>query len=148
VAMVRRPALEKRISGILDTTRRRTPAGFEARAAVVVAAFGLTLACAVLDRGRVYKIGEDGVTTPKVVRKSEPQYTEQARAAKTEGTVVLNLEIDSQGRARNIQVKRGVDPGLDANAIKAIGTWRFDPGRKNGRPVATRATIEVNFHLL
>lgn len=149
VAMARRPTLEKRISGILDATRRRTPAGFLARVAIVTAALGLTLACAVLDRGRVYKIGEDGVTAPKVVQKSEePQYTEQARAAKTQGTVVLNLEIDSHGRARNIQVKRGVDPGLDANAIKAIGTWKFDPARKNGKPVAAHATIEVNFHLL
>jgi TonB family protein len=148
VAMVRRPTLEKRISGILDATRPRRPAGFQARAAIATAALGLTFACAVLDRGRVYKIGEDGVSTPKVVQKSEPQYTEQARAAKTQGTVVLHLEVDSHGRARNIQVTRGIDPGLDANAIKAIGMWRFDPARKNGKPVAAHATIEVNFHLL
>ena len=148
VAMVRRPALDHRISRILDATHSRTPAGLQARVAIATAALALTLACAVLDRGRVYKIGENGVTAPKVVQKtSEPQYTEQAREAKTQGTVVLNLEIDSQGRARSIQVTRGIDPGLDANAIKAIGTWKFDPGRKNGRPVATHATIEVHFHL-
>jgi TonB family protein len=149
VAMVRRPALDHRISRILDATHSRTPAGSQARVAITTAAIGLTLSCAVLDRGRVYKIGEDGVTTPKVVQKvEEPQYTEHARDAKTQGTVVLNLEIDSKGHARNIQVTRGIDPGLDANAIKAIGTWKFDPGRKKGKPVATHATIEVNFHLL
>jgi len=148
VAMVRRPVLDHRISRILDATHGRTPAGLQARVAITTAALALTLACAVLDRGRVYKVGERGVTTPKVVQKvEEPQYTEQAREAKTQGTVVLNLEIDTKGRARNIHVTRGIDPGLDANAIKAIAMWKFDPGRKNGKPVATHATIEVHFHL-
>jgi TonB family protein len=96
---------------------------------------------------RIYRVGEEGVTPPKVLSKIEPAYTPEARDAKIEGTVGLSVEIDADGLAKNIQITRSLDGGLDQNAVAAIGQWRFKPGEKNGKPVRVGAKIEVNFRL-
>ncbi len=85
---------------------------------------------------------------PKLLDKSEPQYTEHARKAKLEGKVVLTIVVGTDQRAHDIKVTKSLDPGLDANAIASIRSWRFQPGMKNGKPVPVRAKIEVNFRLL
>ena len=95
----------------------------------------------------VYRIG-GVVTPPKLVSKVEPEYTEEARLAKYQGTAVLYVEIGTDGVARNIQVARGLGLGLDDNAVSAITNWRFQPGTKDGAPVPVMATIEVNFRLM
>ncbi|HLM98415.1 MAG TPA: M56 family metallopeptidase [Bryobacteraceae bacterium] len=94
----------------------------------------------------IYKVG-NGVSAPKVVHKVDPEYTKEARDAKIEGTVVLQTEIHTDGRAHNISVVRSLDPGLDHNAIDAISQWEFEPGKKDGKSVAVAATIEVNYKL-
>jgi TonB family protein len=95
----------------------------------------------------VYRIGAD-ITPPAVLEKVEPQYTEEARVARIQGTTVLSVEIGPDGVARNAQVLRGVGLGLDESALIAISQWRFKPGAKNGQPVTVKASIEVNFRLL
>jgi TonB family protein len=85
---------------------------------------------------------------PRVLYKREPAYTEEARAARVQGTVVLTLTITEQGRAEDIRVARSLDPGLDRQAIEAIEDWQFAPATKNGTPVRIASTIEVNFRLL
>jgi TonB family protein len=95
---------------------------------------------------RVYKIG-DGVSAPQVVHKVDPEYTKEARDAKIEGTVVVQTEIHTDGRAHNTRVVRSLEPGLDHNAIEAIAQWEFEPGKKDGEPVAVHATIEINYKL-
>ncbi len=92
----------------------------------------------------VYRVG-GGVTAPTLVSKVEPAYTEQARAAGLQGTVVLYIEVDPTGRAYNIRVQRSLGLGLDETAIEAVRQWRFTPGKKDGKPVTVAATIEVNF---
>ena len=89
-----------------------------------------------------------GVTAPQLMHKIEPQYTEEARAAKYQGTVVLYVEIGPDGMARNMRVIRGLGLGLDQKAIEAVSTWQFKPGARNGVPVTVQATVEVNFRLL
>ncbi|MDQ6665467.1 MAG: M56 family metallopeptidase [Acidobacteriota bacterium] len=96
--------------------------------------------------GRVYKMAE-GITPPKVVYKVDPAYTEDARDAKIQGTVSLTVEITPEGSAQNVQVIRGIDLGLDTNAVSAVQQWRFQPGMKDGQAVTVAATIEVNFRL-
>jgi TonB family protein len=92
------------------------------------------------------KIGA-GVAAPKVLQKTEPGYTKEASNAKIEGAVLLSLIVGSDGVARDISVKRSLDPGLDNNAIAAVQQWKFQPGTKDGLAVSVMATIEVNFHL-
>ncbi len=86
-------------------------------------------------------------TPPKVLYQVEPQYTEEARAAKVSGSVLLKLVVDENGDAQDIQVARSVDEGLDQKAIEAVRQWRFAPATENGKPVAAAANIEVNFRL-
>jgi TonB family protein len=95
---------------------------------------------------KIYKIGP-GIVPPKILEKREPQYTEEAKTAKLEGTVGLTLVVGVDQVAHDIKVTRSLDPGLDANAIWAIRAWRFQPATKNGKPVPVRAQIEVNYRL-
>ncbi len=97
--------------------------------------------------GNVYRVGS-GVTPPSILQKREPEYTKQARNAKIEGVVLLYIQVDPAGRARNIRVVKSLDPGLDRKAIEAVRSWLFRPGTKDGKPVTVEATIEVNFKLL
>ncbi len=94
----------------------------------------------------VYRIG-GGVSAPVLIQKVEPEYTEQARAAKYQGTVLLYVEIGPDGAPTNIRVQRSLGLGLDEKAIEAVKQWRFKPGEKDGNPVPVSATIEVNFRL-
>ena len=97
--------------------------------------------------GGAYRIG-GGVSAPSVLSKVEPEYSEEARKAKWQGTVVLSLVVDDQGRPQNLKVLRSLGLGLDQKAIEAVEKWRFKPGMKDGKPVPVMATIEVNFRLL
>jgi TonB family protein len=96
---------------------------------------------------KIYKVGP-GIVPPKVLEKSEPQYTEEARAAKLEGTVALTIVVGTDQRAHDIRITKSLDAGLDASAINSIKTWRFQPGTKNGKPVSVQANVQVNFRLL
>jgi TonB family protein len=96
----------------------------------------------------VLRVG-GGVTAPRVLfPKTDPEYSEEARAAKYTGTVVLYLEIFPDGTPRNMRVVKGLGFGLDEKAVEAVGHWHFQPGTKDGSPVAVAAHIEVNFRLL
>lgn len=93
------------------------------------------------------RIGGD-VRPPTLARKVEPEYSQEARFAKYQGTVKVSVEIDPDGVAQNMRVLTNLGFGLDENALRAISQWRFNPGMKNGLPVTVSATIEVNFRLL
>ena len=97
--------------------------------------------------GGVFRVG-GGVSAPVLLYKVEPEYSEEARKAKFQGTVLLYVEVDPNGRAMNIHVQRSLGLGLDEKAIEAVKKWIFRPGQKDGKPVTVIATIEVNFRLL
>ncbi len=85
---------------------------------------------------------------PQLLWKTEPEYSEEARKARYQGTVSLVLEIDAQGRPRNIRVVRSLGLGLDERAVEAVAQWKFKPGLLNGRAVSSPVTVEVSFRLL
>jgi periplasmic protein TonB len=97
--------------------------------------------------GGAYRIG-GGVSAPSVLFKVEPEYSEEARKAKFQGTVVLFVVVDEHGNPTQLKVIRPLGLGLDQKAIEAVEKWRFNPGKKDGKPVPVQATIEVNFRLL
>ena len=97
--------------------------------------------------GGVYRVG-GGVSAPSLIYKKEPEYSEEARKAKYQGTVTLYVEVDPSGRAVNIKVLHSLGLGLDEKAIEAVKQWKFKPGMKDGKPVTVAASIEVNFRLL
>jgi protein TonB len=55
--------------------------------------------------------------------------------------------VGTDGRPRDIRVLQSLGMGLDEKAIEALRRWRFEPGRKDGIPVAVQVNVEVNFHL-
>ena len=97
--------------------------------------------------GGVFRVG-GGVSAPQLVYKVEPEYSEEARKAKYQGTVVLQIVVSSDGKAENLKVVRSLGLGLDEKAMEAVRKWKFRPGYKDGKAVAVLATIEVNFRLL
>jgi periplasmic protein TonB len=97
--------------------------------------------------GNVFRVG-GGVSAPVLISKTEPEYSEEARKAKHQGTVMLYVQIDPSGHATNIKVVKSLGLGLDEKAVEAVQKWKFSPGKKDGKPVTVEATIEVNFRLL
>jgi periplasmic protein TonB len=97
--------------------------------------------------GGAYRIG-GGVSAPIPIFQPEPEYSEEARKAKWQGTVMLSLVVDETGKAVGIKVTKSLGLGLDEKAIEAVQKWRFKPGTKDGKPVPVIASVEVNFRLL
>jgi TonB family protein len=95
----------------------------------------------------VMRVGE-GVSPPSLLYKVEPSYSEEARAAKYQGSVLLTVVVDVDGKAKDVDVSKGLGLGLDEQAVIAIRSWKFKPGMKEGVPVPVKATIEVNFRLM
>ncbi len=89
-----------------------------------------------------------GVTAPVVIHRVEPDYPDEARKAKFQGSVLVAVEVDENGRVRSLRVVKAAGLGLDEKALEAVRQWRFRPATSDGRPVAVPAQIEVSFHLL
>jgi len=96
--------------------------------------------------GGIYSAG-DGVSIPRAIYSPEPEFSEEARRSKYQGEVTLLATIGADGRPRDLLVVRSLGMGLDEKALEAVRTWRFEPGKKDGRPVAVQMNIIVSFHL-
>jgi TonB family protein len=84
---------------------------------------------------------------PEVKSMREPEYTEEARREHYEGTVVLYVAIDENGKISNLRVARSLGLGLDEQAIDAVKHWKFKPAQYDGKPVPMAMNIEISFHL-
>lgn len=87
------------------------------------------------------------VSPPLLVSKVEPRFSDEARAEKFMGTVVVAIIVDTNGVPQNVHVIRGVGHGLDEKALEAITQYRFRPAMENGKPVPVRVNIKVNFQI-
>ena len=96
--------------------------------------------------GGVFSIG-GGVTTPTLLYQILPEYSEEARKAKYQGTVILDTIVRRDGSVEIVRIVRSVGFGLDDKAIEAVLQWKFRPGMRNGEAVDVALKIEVNFNL-
>lgn len=96
---------------------------------------------------KVYAVGEEGVTMPRLLVKDQPAYTEEAREAGLEGVVLLRTVIRTDGRAHDIEIIKGLGKGLDEASIESLERWKFQPGTRDGEPVNVSATVEITFRL-
>jgi len=96
--------------------------------------------------GGVFSVG-GGITQPIPIYEPNPPYSEQARKAKYQGSVVLSIVVDVQGLVRNVRVVKPLGLGLDEEAVKTVQTWKFKPATRNGVPVPVQVLVEVTFHL-
>ena len=83
----------------------------------------------------------------EIVFKPTPEYTDEARSTRVEGTVSLELEFTAAGEIRVLRVVRGLGHGLDEAAHRAALGIRFKPAQSDGRPVDSRATVHITFRL-
>ena len=89
------------------------------------------------------------VRQPELLFQPLPEYTEEARKAKIEGSVILSITVRSDGTIDSVKLVRGLGYGLDESAIRTVTTkWRFRPATRNGQPIDSLVNIEVGFHLL
>jgi TonB family protein len=108
----------------------------------------------------VYRVG-GGVTAPKLVYAAEPQFSEQARKRKINSSALVQLVVETNGHVREIHIiksaaenyanknpkDRDAALSLDQKAIEAVGQYRFEPGKLNGKPVPVQLKVEVNFEI-
>jgi protein TonB len=98
--------------------------------------------------GDVVGLG-NGVTAPRLIRSVRPEYTADAMRARIQGTVALDCVVDTAGRVDRCRIQRSLDAiyGLDQQALRAARLWSFEPGTRQGTPVAVRVAIELSFNL-
>jgi TonB family protein len=88
-------------------------------------------------------------TTPLMVLYTvDPEYSDEARKAKLNGTVIVKIVVDEKGTPLKFEVVRPLGLGLDEAAIEAVRRWRFRAPTRNGRPYMATAFVEVSFRLL
>lgn len=93
-----------------------------------------------------YRVGGD-VTAPVKIAGAAPGYTELARRARINGVVILEATIERDGSVGRTRVLKSLPFGLDTQAREAVATWRFEPARRQGRPVAVYTTLTVKFQV-
>lgn len=89
----------------------------------------------------------DGVSAPVKIFAPQPLYTENARAARIQGVVILQAIIDAAGKVADVKVLKGLPEGLDASALDTIKTWTFKPAMRGSLPVAVYFNLTVRFSL-
>lgn len=141
--------LERRMRSILDATTARGAITRRWATGVAFACLAVVMPLAALQQDdKVHSAKQDpSVTRPKVIHKVEPTYTEAARESKISGSVAMSIIVEKDGTASNMMIVKSLDPGLDQAAIAAVKQWKFEPGKKDGKPVRVSATIEMNFRL-
>jgi TonB family protein len=95
----------------------------------------------------VFFPGRDGVKSPVLIREQKPVYTPDALKEKITGTVLLQCVVRTDGVCGDAAITRSLDPRLDQAAVSALQGWRFQPGTREGQPVATLVTVEMAFML-
>ena len=87
-------------------------------------------------------------TVPAALEKAKPSYPRRARRMNITGSVKIRFQVTRDGKVAEIQIIKAVPKGVFEKTVrKAVQTWRFTPGIKNGRKVATWMTTTINFEL-
>jgi TonB family protein len=84
-------------------------------------------------------------TPPRPISRVLPVYPERALSERVRGVVILRAVVSETGETLRVRVEKGVRPDIDAAAVSAALQWRFEPARKDGRPVRTFTTIRFAF---
>ena len=95
----------------------------------------------------IHALKDPGVKAPRALHAPEPKYSNSAKKQGIQGVVTLSAIIGTDGKAHDVKVVKSLEPTLDANAIKAVKTWKFAPATKDGRPVAVSMRLEINYKL-
>ena len=89
---------------------------------------------------------KDQIQPPKIIKKVDPVYPEEARKAGIEGVVILQARTDIYGRVKDVMVVRSV-PALNQAAIDAVKQWVYEPLLIDGQPKEAVFTTTIAFKL-
>src|SRR5712692_5342256 len=92
------------------------------------------------------RLASSDVSAPGPLRKIDPKYPPTLIKERVEGEGVLYAVIRRDGTVDSIQLVRGIDDQLDANAMQALSQWKFRPATKQGAPVELEAIVHIPFH--
>ena len=92
----------------------------------------------------IYKPGGD-VSLPKVIKEVRPQYTGDAMRRRVSGAVLLRCVVDREGVPTDLEIVESLDEDLDRASREALQQWRFEPGKKNGKPVLVQIEVKMAF---
>jgi len=96
---------------------------------------------------RVYVLGTRGLSPPRCSRMPNPSYTDDARAVRFSGSIVVDGYMGRNGEVRVLRIVRGAPYGLNDHARETLNTWKCDPAQLDGKPVPVIVPLEVNFRL-
>ena len=82
---------------------------------------------------------------PSPIKKSDPRYPPTLIREHVEGEVVLYAVIRADGSVDSIELVRGLDEQLDANAMEALTQWKFRPASRQGTPIDLEAIVHIPF---
>ncbi len=89
-----------------------------------------------------------GMTPVKCMYCPDPEYTDEARHEKLQGSVTLRVLVTKEGRAGQVKLVKGLGLGLDEKATAAVRAWRFQPARDaNKNAIAEWVTVEATYRL-
>ena len=94
-----------------------------------------------------YKLGEEGVKAPVLVKEVKPKYTDDAKTRQVQGNVEVEAVVKTDGTVGDVTVTKSLEPQLDEEAVNATKQWRFRPGTKDGNAVDVLVQIELTFRL-
>jgi len=104
--------------------------------------------------GEVYSIVEQlpvfpgGETALPAFLGKEVKYPAEAVKKGIQGKVYVTFVVDKNGKVRNSKVVRGVDPILDAEALRVVNAMpKWTPGKQSGKDVAVQFTVPIKFKL-
>jgi TonB family protein len=98
--------------------------------------------------GGMFRAGVNGVGSPICIYCPQPEYSDEARKAKYQGTVLLDVTVTADGRVINPQVIKGPGLGLEEKALAQVKNWKMRAAiGPSGKAVNCRVQIEVTFHL-
>ena len=87
------------------------------------------------------------MTPAEILSKPTPIYTEEARAKRIEGEVLLEVVFEATGKLRVVRVVKGLGHGLDDSAVRAAEQIRFKPALRDGQPSDSTAVVHIIFQL-
>jgi periplasmic protein TonB len=96
--------------------------------------------------GGAYNVG-GGVSEPVVLSQTQPEYSDDGRKARIQGTVELLIIVNTDGTVKFESVRKSLGYGLDQKAIEAVKKWKFIAGKKDGKSVPTYVSVLINFSL-
>ena len=103
-------------------------------------------------QSRLYQFTSDNVTPPSSIHTPAPEQKATGTASTganekvVEGVVILNIVVDREGKVSRVRVVRSLTPEMDRKAVERVKTWKFNPSRKDGMPVAVEMNVEVAIH--